>query len=174
MQEKLDAINIEAVDKPDGLIRWINNTQGTVWINLGKADKLPVRTTFSVYSKSHSGVTRGTADIKGKIEVTRLLEPHLAECKIVGDNIHKPFALGDPIHTPLWSPGVKERFSFVGWIDLDGDGKHELDRKQLHSIIKAAGAEIGGEVDDEGNFSGTDIDVKTKYLVVGEIPKSSR
>lgn len=173
LNERLEAINVVSVSRPDGVIRWIDNTQGTVWINLGKADNLPVRTSFSVYSKSNSGVTRSSADIKGSIEVTRILEPHLAECKIIGDNIHKPFALGDPIHTPIWSVGVKERFSLVGWIDLDGDGKHELDRKQLHSIISAAGAEIGGEVDDEGNFSGTDIDEKTKYLVVGEIPSQA-
>ena len=170
LNETLEKIKRVSFEKKDGLIRWVDNVNRTVWINLGKADNLPIRTSFSVYSKTNEGIGRGTHDIKGSIEVTRLLEPHLAECRMSGDEDHnKPIAPGDPIYTPLWSPGGKERFSFVGKIDLDGDGKYN-DRKQLHQIISSAHAEIGGEVDDEAVFTGTKIDFQTKFLVVGFIP----
>lgn len=157
-------------DPADGLIRLVDNVNRLVWINLGEADNLPKRLTLSVYSKNSGGVGQGTHDIKASIEVTRTLGPHLAECKIREDDILRPITKGDLVYTPAWSSGVKERFSFVGLIDLDGDKKYELDRKQLQHIIADANAEIGGQVDNQGVFEGKNIDVNTKFLVVGHIP----
>ena len=77
----------------------------------------------------------------------------------------------------------KENFSFVGIIDLDGDGKS--DRQKLHELVSGAGATIDNEVDDDGkrirymkfpnefidHGEGVPgIDVNTKFLVIGEIP----
>jgi hypothetical protein len=78
---------------------------------------------------------------------------------------------GDPIYTPLWSPGRTEFFSFAGFIDLDGDG--HSDRELLHELIGAAGGKIDNEVDDEGNRKGERITVQTKFLVVGRLPDPS-
>ena len=44
---------------PTGYIRYVDSTNRLVYINLGSADKLPLRTTFAVYAKSNSGVGRG-------------------------------------------------------------------------------------------------------------------
>ncbi len=170
LQDIIDVTRKNTPDPADGLIRYVDNVNKLVWINLGEVDNLPKRLTLSVYSKNSGGVGQGTHDIKASIEVTRILGPHLAECKIREDDIRRPITKGDLVYTPAWSPGVKERFSFVGLIDLDGDKKYELDRKQLHHIITAANAEIGGEVDNQGVFKGKNIDVNTKYLVVGHIP----
>lgn len=183
LTEEIDKITKTSFEVADGEIRWVDNQNGRVWINLGEADNLPKRTTFSVYTKSHNGVARGSDDIKGAIEVTRIIDAHTAEARIIKDDLYQPISRGDPIFTPIWSPGRKENFSFVGIIDLDGDGKS--DRQKLHELVAGAGATIDNEVDDDGkrirylkfpndfvdHGEGVPgIDVNTKFLVVGEIP----
>ncbi len=171
LRKELDQLNQTSFDKPDGLIRSVDNSAGIITINLGYADNLLKQTTFSIYDKRNQGVGRGAADIKGKAEVTRILDQHLAECRVTDEDPRRPIAPGDIVFSPLWEPGAKLKFSFVGLIDLDGDGRS--DRKLLHDIILAAGAEIDNEVDDQGIRSGDGISVDTKYLVVGEIPDPS-
>jgi cytochrome c556 len=183
LYDQIDEITKTSFEVPDGLVRWVDNQNGRVWINLGEADNLPKRMTFSVYTKNHNGVARGSEDIKGAIEVTRIIDAHTAEARIIKDDLYQPITKGDPIFTPIWSPGRKENFSFVGIIDLDGDGKS--DRLKLHELVAAAGATIDNEVDDDGKrirytkfpndfvdhgegVSG--IDVNTKFLVIGQIP----
>lgn len=183
LAEQIDEITKTSFEVADGFIRWVDNQNGRVWINLGEADNLPKRMTFSVYTKNHNGVARGSEDIKGAIEVTRIIDAHTAEARIIKDDLYQPIAKGDPIFTPIWSPGRKENFSFVGIIDLDGDGKS--DRLKLHELVAAAGATIDNEVDDDGkrirytkfptefvdHGEGVPgIDVNTKFLVIGQIP----
>ena len=119
-----------------------------VWINRGEADALRKGTTFSVYKQINKGVARGSQDIKGAIEVTRIVGPHQAEARITRSKIDDPIVTGDPIYTPLWRAGVKEKFAFVGLIDLDNDGVS--DRDVLHDLVNAANGEIVDEVDDQG------------------------
>lgn len=183
LSNDIDELKKTSFEVPDGFVRWVDNQNGRVWINLGEADNLPKRMTFSVYAKSHNGVARGSEDIKGAIEVTRIVDAHTAEARIIKDDLYQPITKGDPIFTPIWSPGRKENFSFVGIIDLDGDGKS--DRLKLHELVAGAGATIDNEVDDNGkrirytkfpnNFVDhgegvPGIDVNTKFLVIGQIP----
>src|SRR5258708_7313091 len=83
---ELDEKTRPSFEIPDGVIRWIDPVGKKVWISLGEADGLKPRTTFSVYKKTNSGVGRGTQkgqtggeDIKGAIEVTRILQSNLSE-----------------------------------------------------------------------------------------------
>ncbi len=183
LTDELQKLTKTSFDVADGQVRWVDNQNKLVWINLGEADNLRKRTTFSVYTKSHHGVARGSEDIKGAIEVTRIIDAHTAEARIIQDELYQPIAKGDPIYTPLWSPGRTESFSFVGVIDLDGDGKS--DRQRLHELIAAAGASVDNEVDDDGkrirytkfpsafvehDENTTGIDVNTKFLIIGKIP----
>ncbi|MFM9963624.1 MAG: hypothetical protein ACKV2Q_20645 [Planctomycetaceae bacterium] len=183
LTEDLEKATKTTFETPDGVIRYVDNQNGRVWINLGEADNLPKRMTFSVYTKNHNGVARGSEDIKGAIEVTRIVDAHTAEARIIKDDLYQPMAKGDPIFTPIWSPGRRENFSFVGIIDLDGDGKS--DRQKLHDLVSGAGATIDNEVGDDGkrirytkfpndfvdHGEGVPgIDVNTKFLVIGQIP----
>ncbi len=168
LSEQLDEIRKVSFERADGEIRRVDHATHTVWINLGEKDRLPKGVTFSVYTKDHHGIGRGLEDIKAKIEVTRILGDHLAEARILEPDIYRPIAPGDPIYSPLWEPGRQESFSFVGIIDLDGDG--HSDRAMLHELVQTAGARIDNEVDDEGNLIGEGITVHTKFLVIGEIP----
>jgi hypothetical protein len=170
---------------PDGIIRWIDRLGKKVWINLGEADGLKPRTTFNVYKKTSRGIGRGAEkravgreDIKGTIEVTRILEPNLSEARILTEDLYSPIAAGDPIYSPLWNPGRGEAFSIIGIMDLNGDDKD--DRDLLKEAVATAGAVIDNEVDEKGELfiNGKKpeeykprITEKTKFLVIGKIPE---
>jgi hypothetical protein len=113
-------------------------------------------------------VGRSLTDVKGKIEVTRVTGEHLAECRILEEDIYRPISAGDQVYTPLWDPGRKEQFAFCGLIDMDGDG--ESDRELLHQTLAVYGAEIVTEVDDDGARQGDPITEQVKFLVLGKIP----
>jgi len=197
-------------DRPDGLIRWVDNDSGLVWINIGRDDKLTTRTQFSIYKQTHRGVGRPSApantaddeeasdaaderfspgfeDIKGTIEVTRVIGAHLAEARILKYDIYDPIQPDDLIYTPLWAPGRPAAFAFVGLIDFDNDGASN--RGEMHEMISGIGGQIIHEVLDDGrrvyysefpskshDFTEDDstINLKMKYLVIGGIPDLSQ
>jgi len=169
LREKLNELEDLSFDKADGQIVRVDNTTRAVWINLGSEDGLRPQVTFAVYTKSHEGFGRGNADIKAKIEVTKIRGPHLAEARILKDDIGRPIQADDPIYTPVWSKNVKEYFSFVGIVDMDGDEKS--DRELLHNTLANANAGIELEVDDAGNRipEGGELTVKSKFLIIGKI-----
>lgn len=171
VQEKLNEVQKVSFEIADGEIRWVDHNSRLVWINVGADDRLTKRTTFSVYTKGHNGIGRGAEDIKGSIEVTRIIGPHLAEARLIDKDIYEPMAPGDPIYTPLWSPGRSEEFAIVGFIDADGDGRSDRDLITEH--LKAAGASFAHEVLDDGTRLGEKIDVRTKFFVVADLPDPS-
>ena len=196
-------------DRPDGLVRWVDNDSGLVWINLGRDDKLTTRTQFSIYKQSHRGVGRPSApantaddsestddaddrfspgfeDIKGSVEVTRVIGAHLAEARILKYDIYDPIQPDDLVYTPLWAPGRPASFAFVGLVDFDNDGASN--RGELHEMISGIGGHIIHEVLDDGQRvfytefprkshpfteEDTTISLQMKYLVIGKIPDLS-
>lgn len=169
LRDQLNDLENLSFEKPDAKIVRVDNTTRTVWIDVGSADQLRKQITFSVYTQDHRGVARDRQDIKGKIEVVELRGPHLAQARILSDETRRPIQEGDPIHSPVWSKGLKEYFSFVGVLDLDGDGKS--DRELLHEILDNAGAGIEVEVNDRGERVPEEgrLTVKTRFLVIGDI-----
>jgi beta-lactamase regulating signal transducer with metallopeptidase domain len=172
----------EAVYRTDGLIRWIDESAGLVWLNLGSKHGLPVRTTFSVFAKSDQGVARRVEDIKGQIEVTRIIDTSTSEARILSNDSGDPIAKGDPVYTPRWHPGIK-KYAIVGRMDVDQNGV--LDRGQFHDLVKDAGAVIGHEVLDDGRRirytsfpdkyeeweeGDSGLDADTRYLIIADIP----
>ena len=82
LQIELDKTRQISFEVPDGLIVSVDNLTRTAYNNLGKADGLPLRTSFSVYTKANQGVARGKEDIKGAIEVTQHISKlHPSETK---------------------------------------------------------------------------------------------
>ncbi|WP_010583558.1 hypothetical protein [Schlesneria paludicola] len=170
MRQRLDDAEKLSFETAKGLITRVEHTNNTVLINLGEEDFLRPRMTFSVYSKENPGVGRGPEDIKGKIEVIRILGPHLAEAKVVDEDLYRPMVSQDLIYTPIWSPGLVEKISVVGLIDLDQDGRS--DREQFHQMLAVSGCVIDNEVNDEGERipENGKITVNTRFLVKAEIP----
>lgn len=172
LREEIEGIKKESFEIPDGLVTFVDQGTKTVWLNLGESDNLKPRVTFSVYKKTNQGMARGTADIKGSIEVTKITGPHKAEAKIIKDNIYDPIGKDDPVYTPLWSPGRTEEVAIVGLIDTDGDGRFK-DRDLLIERIAANGAKVIAEAGEDGERKGGKLTVHTKFLVVGKIPEAS-
>jgi hypothetical protein len=148
-----------------GRITYVNPSTRIVWINLGMADGLQRHTNFSVYDQN---VNEYSPEYKkGAIEVTKLIDRHLAEARIVDEKNSNPIVQGDLIYTPVWQPGMFLHFAVAGMIDIDGDGQE--DKELLRNIIYANGGVIDAEVDAEGNVTGQ-MSVDTRYLIVGKRP----
>jgi len=167
--EQLQAVTTETVDVPDGEIRWVNQREGTVWINLGRADGLRRQVTFSVYPADLTNLSQAVK--KGSIEVTRILGDHVAEARIVEDKISDPLMPGDKIHTPLWNAGEQLHFALAGLLDIDNDGLSDLE--EVRSLITMNGGVIDCEMDPKTGERIGQITVNTRYLVVGEAPKEN-
>lgn len=185
LRDKLKNLTKVSFERPDGLVRWVDNSAGLVWLNLGSEDGLRIRTTMSVYKKDHHGVGHGAdaEDIKGQIEITRVINANTSEARILDDDIYNPIAKGDPVYTPLWSPGRVEKFAIIGRIDLDQDGID--DREQFHEMVQDAGGTINNEVLDDGSRirynrypdewnpwveGDAELDSDTKYVILADIP----
>lgn len=160
---QLDIKSQESFDLPSGAVTFVNQSAGTVWINLGTADGLQRNTTFTVYDRDQSNFSR--AERKGVIEVTRVVDEHLAEANIVEESNSNPILSNDIIYTPTWSPGEKVRFALTGFMDIDDDTLS--DRAIIRSLILTNGGLIDAEVDDDGQFTGQ-ITPATRYLVKGK------
>ena len=163
--EERNALVKETFEVAHGEIRWVNQRNKTVWVNLGRADKLGRQTTFAVYSADTSDVTK--AGKKANIEITQVLGDHLCEARIIDDRISDPIMPGDKVHTPVWTPGAQKRFALVPFMDIDGDGAS--DQHIIRSLITMNGGAIDAEVDEKGKQTGK-ITINTRYLVRGEAP----
>jgi hypothetical protein len=153
-REKVAKYTERKMGAPNGEVSWVNQRNGTVWINLGRADGLIRQVTFGVYSADSTDVKES----KAGIEVTQTLGDHLAEARILTDATSDPIVPGDKIFTPLWSPGEKRHFALAGLMDIDGDGDNDLET--VKRIIEVAGGEVDCYIGDSG---------KDKNKVVGRI-----
>lgn len=163
LQDVLDP-NFET---PDGRITGVDPENHVVWLNLGSLDNLRPQTTFAVYVKDNTGVSRTQKDIKAKIEVTEILGPHRSKARIISEDLRRPIADEDPVYSPVWHHGQEQWFSFVGRIDFDGDGTY--DRKMLEDRLAASRAHIEVLVTEEGVREPADskLTPRSKFLVVG-------
>lgn len=156
----------ESFDTADGEVRWVNQRQGTVWISVGRADGLTRQVTFSVYPADVSNLTK--AGRKASVEVTQILGDHLAEARVLDDDVSDPIVPGDKIHSPVWTPGEPKRFALAGFIDIDGDGKS--DQQLVHDLILLNGGIVDCQPNDKGNERIGQLTAATRYLVLGEAP----
>jgi hypothetical protein len=163
LAEEKEALTSVKFDVPDGEIRWVNQRNGLVWINLGRADSLSRQVTFGVYPADVSDLAGGGR--KASIEVTQVLGDHLAEARILDDRIVDPIIPGDKIFTPIWAPGEKRHFALAGHLDLDGDRKSDV--LAVIDLIKMNGGIVDCYLDDKGKEVGK-MTPNTRYLVVGD------
>jgi len=173
LRDRIENYLKTSFETADGEIVTVDANLGIVFINLGSEDNLKPQVSFSVYSRNNRGIGREARDIKGRVEVTRILGPHLAEARIIEQDRTRPISELDPIYSPIWAGGRPEYFALVGLIDFDNDG--QSDRETLHRVLKNAGAGIDLEVNDDGVREPTDakITANTKFLILGGIPDPS-
>lgn len=168
-KNRKDSESEKANEIADGKVNWINQRSRSVWINRGTADNLRLQTSFAVFAKEESNPI--DANSKGKLQVIRLLEPHLAEARIVEDDLSNPIMPGDLIFSTVWQPGRAEHFALAGFMDIDNDG--EDDRERIRDLISLNGGVVDAETTADGERTGK-VTVDTKYLVLGAEPKGEK
>lgn len=156
-------------ERPDGRVTWVNQSTGTVWVNLGYADSLREQISFSVYEQGTP--VAGQNEPKAKIEVTRIAGDHLSEARILEDEPLNPIVPGDQIYSPVWERGKQVRFALTGVIDIDGDGRDDSER--VRRIITSNGGVVDSYVNEQGEQEGQ-MTVNTRFLVVGDQPNQGR
>lgn len=159
LSERLGQVTAQKFDVPEGEIRWVNQRTGAVWIDLGRADALQRQVTFSVYPADITDLSAGSK--KGSIEVTQVIGDHLAEARVTDDKLVDPIISGDKIYTPVWAPGEKRHFALAGFMDLDGDGRNDL--QTVVRLITMNGGAVDCYIDDKGKRVG-DMTVNTRII----------
>ena len=149
----------------DGRISYVNQRYKKVWIDLGSADGLRPQVTFSVIAEGATDAE--LAEQKGTIEVVRVIDAHMSEARITSDESTDPLMPGDRIYSLVWDRGRQVGFGIAGFIDVDGDGKSDLDL--VKRIIAASNGRVDAAPDAEGNKQG-ELKVSTRYLVLGRSP----
>ena len=170
-RQRLEEIQNVSFDEADGMVTNVDNTNATVWLNLGKKDGLRPQVTFAVYSKTNKGIARGPEDVKAKIEIVEVRETS-SIARIIDEERDRPVGIGDEVFSPAWNAGLTEYFALVGNADLNRDGVlDEKDRKILKDQLANAGAQIEVEVTSDGVREPADakITVQTKWLIVGDV-----
>lgn len=157
----------ESFEVPDGRVSWLSQ-DGTVWINLGAADALRRQITFSVFDADAQDPAK--TEPKGSIEVTRILGDHMAEARVTSDDPRNPILTGDQIYSQVWHRGKKLRFALAGILDLDGDGKSDMELAR--NLVELNGGVVDAYLADDGKVVGA-ITVNTRYIVLGDFPKEA-
>ena len=165
LRQENTSLTNQTMDYPDGQVSRVNQREGTVWVDIGRADDLNPLMSFAVYPADTSDLGKGVK--KASIEVTQILGDHLAEARILEDKVTNPIVPGDKIHTPIWSPGDKRHFALAGFMDVDGDGKNKV--ALLRDLIAMNGGVVDCEADEKGKVNG-EISPQTRYLVLGDKP----
>lgn len=189
LRNRLNELEQTNFEVADGDVRKVDSQNRLVWISLGSADALQEQMTFSVYARESDKLGRGPENIKGKIQVTKIVENHLAEARILEESPLNPIVPLDVIHTPAWSPGRREHFAFVGYVDLDlNGGPFDLARfkenlKRFKEVVAVRGGSVDLEINAEGDRvitppngeprkaeEGEVVNEGHKFLVIGELP----
>lgn len=154
---------------PLGRVIHVNGRERTVTVDLGHADRLPRGLTLSVFTGPTDNVAGKKP--KGRIEITRLIDEHAAEARVIEDRLSDMILSGDVVYTPVWKVGGQRRFALVGIMDIDGDGEDDLDR--VRHLIERSGGKVDAVVDRAGKQTGK-ITIDTWFVVVGKMSSGDR
>lgn len=175
------------VDHFIGNVVSVDLKQSEVTINLGSADGLSARMTFSVYDPSVTSISfttdtnekmeiceickrdRSLRGTKGTIEVLHIIGPHQAVARILDDVILSPIVPGDGIYTPLWKPGQRLHFALGAGMHVIGLSQHDessqcVDLETVRHIISMEGGVVDCYIDSDGKN-----DDSTDRKIIGEI-----
>ena len=165
MLQKRDSHRFE---RSDGTITLIDDSGRWVWVDLGSADRLRAGIRFSVFDRDAEQIGGSRKGLKGIIEVSRVTGPHRAQARVIDRDRLNPLLTGDLVFSPIWSVGHAERFALVGLVDLNDDGRSDIEG--LRRYIAESGSRVSVWVDDAGERNGGPVDMSVKYLVVGNTP----
>ncbi len=165
-RQELNRLRSDRFETVQGEITYVVPRGELVLINLGSADALRAGVQFGVIAAEE--INLQDAPVKATIEVVKVLNANSSQARVIGaPSYRNPLIAGDKIYSPFWAPGRKVRIALAGEIDIDGDGRSDVD--QLRSMIELAGAEVAAVITESGSIEGT-LDSSVRFLVVGEQP----
>lgn len=168
MSRKLGAFELKAPNPAtlvDGRVIDVNAADGTVFINLGRLDRVPPGMTFEVYESPEAIQfdDRTGQPVRGKasIQVVRVAD-NTATARITRGTTSRPVVKDDVLVNAVFQPGMRYKFLVFGKFDVDGDGRPTADEAEY---VRSRIREWGGEVIDGEQLTG-DLD----FLVLGVQP----
>ncbi len=163
LAERIDQLSNAEFERADAQVVYADQQNKIVRLNVGTEDGIRPLTTFNVFPSD--AVDVGGAKSKGSVQVVAALGPHECEARILEDEMSSPIMAGDLVYTPLWRPGEKIRYALDYNLDVNGDGRSDLD--EIIGLIKLSGAEVAAHIDADGKVQGA-IDSRVYRLVVSE------
>jgi hypothetical protein len=163
-----DALDLYKDPRPtltDGQIVYVDERTKSAYVNIGSADSLQRRVSFSVYDRGTNDVA--TAVKKGAIEIIDIIDDKLSRARIIENSVNDPILPGDFIDSTLWYPGKRLKLAIAGAIDFDKDGVS--DRAKLKDIITANGGTVIADVTERAEVTGA-ITPDTEQVIVGRGP----
>ncbi|MDR2170372.1 MAG: hypothetical protein LBP59_09540 [Planctomycetaceae bacterium] len=182
---KLQQLLRPIFDRPDGVVEVVDLNTRAVIVDVGYADGVETRMTFSVYDPKVSGISYDTNlygenpvlcesckrnvslhASKASIEITRILGPHRSEARIIIDQLVNPILTGDVIHSPIWDRGQNLRIALGAGMFLPDVGNPASD-PSLGSLtdVKNMIIECGGKIDCYISDGRTDENVKRGEII---------
>lgn len=167
-RRELNELRNSTFEVAQGKVTYTRPGDRLVMINLGSRDQLRNGVNFEVHDAEDSRVVSGKP--KAMIEVVAIRGDHLAEARLIGDEIiSDPIIPGDRIYSPFWAPGRSVRIALAGSIDINQDGRiDDSDTSILRGAIESAGAEIAAVITPGARRTGKELDSGIRFLVTGQ------
>lgn len=162
LRDKLDQMSQAEFEVPDGKIIYVDQLNRKVRLNIGRAEGVRLLTNFSVFP--YNAVELGVIQPKGSVEITRIVGDHESEARIISDEMTNPFLPNDLIYTPLWKTGDKVKFALDYFLDVNKDGKNDIDL--MVNLINMAGSSVAAWIDENGEIHG-EITPDISYFIIG-------
>ncbi len=119
--------DIDAEEKAlRGQIRWVDRSNALAWINLGEADSVKKRMKFEVHAKAPADGKAGAPVVKGTVEVTRIIDAHTSEVRILTEEPGFGLAKNDDVvcvYSPPDKPPDKQKANALDWLLAEQLGK---------------------------------------------------
>jgi len=172
LQDQLRALRSEKADDTlmpedeyalvDGRVVGGDATEGLVYIDRGRQDRVVLGMTFEVYDNASAIRPDDDGNYptgKATVEVVQI-NPASSVCRTLLQSRGNPVVEGDVLANAVYDPEKQYAFVVFGNFDTDGDG---LATEPEQNAIRAIIADWGGLVDDE-------MTGRTDFLVLGERP----
>jgi hypothetical protein len=156
-------------DDPVGTITRVEAKTKEVTINLGSAKGVRPDLTFSVFAPSKYIATRAEKQLKGTVEVVRVVGPHTSIARITSTfDPDFPLHEGDLLFNLFWGT----RVAVTGYVDVAG-ATSESPSEQMRQLndflylLSRQGVQVDAYLDlTDGQMKGA-ITPNTRYLIQG-------
>jgi hypothetical protein len=133
----------DVMNKPGGRVTYVKYGDGTVRVNVNRAQGVRNLMRFTIFDKNAAGITSDHP--KAAVELVKVGDPQRGEYDSLA-RIVKTYDPADPIRyndfifSVGWSYDHPQRFALIGKIDINRDGRD--DRADLIRMIEAAGGVV--------------------------------